>query len=245
MNKANAVIQWNVDALYSSLKVSEWFNQNKIDKYVESWMWGKLTPAERASLERKAWIQPWTTDSWLRGTVVQSLMKELSDIPWLSSWELSQVSEEAMRLINTWVQKDLAIQMALRQNPKYLQSLVKKTKWSGSSWGSSTSTQYTRQVYQDKDSNLAYNLLFDKKTWQYAWAELITVPELYNKTSYDTKWWLAAAWESFMNWWWIAWAVISWLSQANKWATTTQAVRQVPLKPNAVENNPFMWGATQ
>lgn len=246
MNKANAVLQWNVDAFYSSLKVSEWFNQNKIDKYVESWMWGKLTPAERTSLERKAWIQPWTTDSWLRGTVVQSLMKELSDIPWLSSWELSQVSEEAMRLINTWVQKDLAIQMALRQNPKYLQSLVKKTKWSGSSWSSSsTATQYTRQVYQDKESNLAYNLLFDKKTWQYAWAELITVPELYNKTSYDTKWWLAAAWESFMNWWWIAWAVIAWLSQANKWATTTQAVRQVPLKPNAVENNPFMWGATQ
>lgn len=245
MDKANAVLQWNVDAFYSSLKVSEWFNQNKIDKYVESWMWGKLTPAERTSLERKAWIQPWTTDSWLRGTVVQSLMKELSDIPWLSSWELSQVSEEVMRLINTWVQKDLAVQMALRQNPKYLQSLVKKTKWSGSSWTSSASTQYTRQVYQDKDSNLAYNLLFDKKTWQYAWAELITVPELYNKTSYDTKWWLAAAWESFMNWWWIAWAIISWLSQANKWATTTQAVRQVPLKPNAVENNPFMWGATQ
>lgn len=228
MGKANDVLAKSVDNYYATLKTKETYAQTKIDTAIQAGTWGGMSPVAQAELEKAAWLPTWTVLNMQKSYVTNAVLKMTEWLPFTSS-ELASINQEASRLMQSWVNRDLAIEMTLRQNQKYISSMIKKV--ASGSWVATK--KYTSKIMTDSVTNESYNILFDKDTWEQVGAEKIVVPSVSQKTTYDTKWWLAAAWKAFLEWRWVAGAIASWGTQAISWSKTEDVVTMVPLKPKA------------
>lgn len=166
MGKANDVLAKSIDNYYSTLKTKETYAQTKIDIAIQAGTWGTMSPIKQAELEKAAWIPTWTVLNMQRGYITKAVLKALDWMP-LTSTEVTTINQEASRLMQQWVQIDLAVDMALRQNKKYATSLLPK---STSSWVKSSVQYWTSTLvsYIDKEWKLWQANYIPWKWWT-AW----------------------------------------------------------------------------
>ena len=230
INKANSTFEATTKSLYATMATKEAYAQDKIDVAVSNGTWSSLSPSEQSRQEAAAWLAPWSVLAAQKTYITKSIISAFWWLP-ITSSELATMNQEASSLMQSWVDRDLAVEMTIRKNPKFISSMIKAV----SSWSSSgtAAASYTSRFVTDSVTNEQFNILIDKKTWLQVWAEKVLVPSTSTSTKYDTMGWLSSAYKALQKWQWVTWAVIWWIAQFVWWAAPQQTTTYVPIKPKA------------
>lgn len=183
INKANDVLNKNVDGFYARLKTQETYTNEKINTLVASGKWYAMSPIARSQYEKRAWLPTGTIARQIRWTVASKIYtqaKSITGLKWVtfSLLDYNNMIADAMSMVeNMNTPMDEAINRVVSEyiewSPEYKAALAKARKeWMIKSWGWSSGAQYwtsqSKEVYINGELKTVQYIPWTKgNAWKY------------------------------------------------------------------------------
>lgn len=165
LKAANGTLNDMLSGKIDALKKQEDYSNSKINTAVESGTWYTLPPAERAKLEKQAWLPTWTIERKVASVLAFKIFEEMKGLP-ISANELETIRAEALRLMQLGSWMEAALASALLKSKTYQTELARANARKYSSWGVAKSSKLTYVDTRKWEDGVWYDAYKDPTTWK-------------------------------------------------------------------------------